>query len=142
MVKITYEGDIPKYEDQLLTIYGQFHKRCIIDNEDIIFLNNEGWTLIVIHIKPDGTRDENIFSIHENILYRIKAVYQGGAIELRAVCLCVELGSEQFWAQSACHTIYLWCVGLVQSQEIKKGSVGSMRHKNLMFRLMGGGYLS
>ena len=43
-------------------------KRFIIDHEKLQFDNNDGWNLIVISEKPDGTlSDHEYFFIHDDL---------------------------------------------------------------------------
>ena len=47
-------------------------KRFIIEHEQLKFDKNDGWTLIVIHRKPDGNfSDQEYFYIHDDIFDRI-----------------------------------------------------------------------
>ena len=52
-------------------------RNFIIDHEQLQFDINDGWTLIGIPDKPDGTlSDHEYFSIHDDLFDRIQSTHQ------------------------------------------------------------------
>ena len=63
-------GSLDLYDEDIKKIF-------IIEHEQLEFDKNDGWTLIVIPEKPDGTLSDNDnFCIHDDIFDRIQSTNQ------------------------------------------------------------------
>ena len=57
-----------------------------IDHEDIHFIKNQGWTLIVIPYEPDGSStDYEYLSIHNDLFGRVLATHNNVDITLKTI---------------------------------------------------------
>ena len=94
------------------SLYDQFdNKSYIVDNEDISFLLIKVGHQLQFTINLMAST-MTIFSTHKDLFGIIKANYQGGAIEMSAVCVC--MGSRlKKWSCGTCLNIYVWWGGEV-----------------------------